>query len=79
VSRDVVNVVAENRGRAGRWINESHQELEGGCFPCAVRAEEAEDFAALDRKRQPVKRAHLALTPKADLVVLRQSFNLNGR
>ena len=72
--------VATEYARAARGrVHEAHEQLQRRRLARAVRAEEAENLAAPDRKRQRVERPHPALPKEADLIVLRQILNLDSR
>ena len=43
-----LNVVTENARVARGGKDQTHQQLESGCFTSAVRAEKAEDLARID-------------------------------
>jgi hypothetical protein len=79
VRPDLGDVAAEDAGAAGRGVDEAHEELHRRRLARAVRAEEAEDFAAPDAQGKSVERAHAPLAQEADLVVLRQILDLNRR
>lgn len=39
--------------RAARGVDYAREEFQGGCFPSAVGAEESDEFAGFDAKRNP--------------------------
>src|SRR5205807_1129057 len=76
--RDVADVApGDARGARGR-INQTHQKLQRRRLAGAVRAEEAEDLAALNRQRQCIERAHAAFAEKTSLVIPGQVFDFDG-
>src|SRR5690606_7777630 len=70
---------AQDARGAGGWIDQLHQQLEGGALPCPVRAEESEDLALLHGKRERVERAVGPRTPEADGEILGQALCFNRR
>src|SRR6202042_2468563 len=72
VHGDIFNRTAANtRGPCGRK-DQAHQELERSSFSRAVGAEESEDFALFDLKRQVIERPAQAFTPETGRIVLGQ-------
>src|SRR5205085_2328559 len=60
---------SQDRGAAGGWKYQLHEQLERRRLSGAVRAEKAEDFALSDVERQPIERSIRALAPEPDCVV----------
>src|SRR5579864_204726 len=74
----VVDIQSKNLGRAPGREHQPHQQLQGSCFPGAIRSEIAEHFALINFQRERTQSDPRSLSPKANRVGFLQIRDRNS-